>query len=226
YMIIDFNKFSPNKPLSENLLWVVESVPGLTIGADLTEALRWGYWASYNSPYFPEVRKISGYDGAYNKTHNPSFTFDLAARGEIFRRDSHLAASTSELRELHVGISAKECGMNLNCISRMEQPLSTSDRVMDLAELIRSNRYTEDPFSRSDPTLALCARGDLSDGTPLANGCYDTKATNYSWGYQHMRSVIQAGPTMYGPDLKPFNWEEYEKKENRTAASHRGLPNE
>ncbi|EER13744.1 conserved hypothetical protein, partial [Perkinsus marinus ATCC 50983] len=165
YMVIDFNKFTPGQPLNDDLLWVIESIPGLTVGEDLTRALRWGYWASYNSPYFPEVRRAAGYDEAYNKTHNPSFTYDLAARGEIFRRDSHLASVTSE--------------------------------VMDLAELIRSNRYEIDPLSKHDPTLALCARGDLPDDNPLANGCYDTKATNYTWGYQHMRSVVQAGPTMY-----------------------------
>jgi hypothetical protein len=51
---------SPGEELQEGLLWVAEQVPGLVAAADLTPTLAFGYFPSYNVPYFPEVRQIAG----------------------------------------------------------------------------------------------------------------------------------------------------------------------
>ena len=34
---------------------MAEQIPHLIQAADQTETLAWGYWPSYNVPYFPEV---------------------------------------------------------------------------------------------------------------------------------------------------------------------------
>jgi hypothetical protein len=60
-MVINYNLFVPRTPLSDGLLWVVEQIPGLVVGADKTEDLRRGYWPSYNVPYFKEIYEQSGY---------------------------------------------------------------------------------------------------------------------------------------------------------------------
>jgi hypothetical protein len=41
--------------VEDDALWVVEQVPTLVVGKDVTEILRTGYWPSYNVPFFEEV---------------------------------------------------------------------------------------------------------------------------------------------------------------------------
>lgn len=42
YMVIDLKRYQPRKHLEDNLLWVVEQIPGLVIAADQTAILRKG----------------------------------------------------------------------------------------------------------------------------------------------------------------------------------------
>lgn len=56
------------------------------LSADVTDQLERGYWASYNVPYFPEVYRQSGYPAFVNK-HGVEFSYQMAPRAEIFRRD-------------------------------------------------------------------------------------------------------------------------------------------
>ena len=55
YMVIDLNRFVPGEALRPGLLWVAEQVPGLVAAADMTDMLAFGYWPSFNVPFFPEV---------------------------------------------------------------------------------------------------------------------------------------------------------------------------
>lgn len=41
--------------LRAGLLTVVEQIPGLTVSSDETRVLQFGFWPSYNVPFFPEV---------------------------------------------------------------------------------------------------------------------------------------------------------------------------
>lgn len=61
YMIIDLKLFTPKEELKEGLLWVIEQIPGLVVGEDLTNILKQGYWSSYNVPYFKTIYEKSGY---------------------------------------------------------------------------------------------------------------------------------------------------------------------
>eukprot|EP00494_Astrolonche_serrata_P006942 UN06967 len=80
YMIVDFKLFEPGRPLNENLLWVIEEIPGLILSEDVTQQLERGYWPSYNIPYFKQIWSMSGYEAMYNKTDNTYWTYDLAPR--------------------------------------------------------------------------------------------------------------------------------------------------
>jgi len=99
YMVINYNLFVPRTPLSDGLLWVVEQIPGLVVGADKTEDLRRGYWPSYNVPYFKEIYEQSGYSRVA-QAFGPSFSYQLAPRAEIFRRDSDEVVSLETLETL------------------------------------------------------------------------------------------------------------------------------
>jgi hypothetical protein len=64
WMVVDYKRFKKGKhqsQLSNNLLWVLEQLPGHTRAEDKTEVLRkQSYWPSYNTPYFPDIYNLSG----------------------------------------------------------------------------------------------------------------------------------------------------------------------
>eukprot|EP01062_Namystynia_karyoxenos_P021923 TRINITY_DN18365_c0_g1_i1.p2 TRINITY_DN18365_c0_g1~~TRINITY_DN18365_c0_g1_i1.p2 ORF type:complete len:569 (+),score=213.54 TRINITY_DN18365_c0_g1_i1:81-1709(+) len=87
YMVVDWNKFTPGQPLQPGTLWVQEEIPGQFPGADVTDVLAFGYWPSYNVPYFPQVYGASGLRELAARGI-PSADFQTAPRAEIFRRDA------------------------------------------------------------------------------------------------------------------------------------------
>mmetsp|Transcript_22079 Transcript_22079/g.43444 ORF Transcript_22079/g.43444 Transcript_22079/m.43444 type:complete len:596 (+) Transcript_22079:294-2081(+) len=99
YMIVDFNKFEPLQPLKNDTLWVIEEMPGVVIGRDQTEVLRRGYWPSYNVPFYPEIYAKSGYASVAAK-QGPYFTYELAPRAKIFRRDHNNVHDLASLKEI------------------------------------------------------------------------------------------------------------------------------
>eukprot|EP00483_Globobulimina_turgida_P001708 UN01710 len=88
YMIINYALFKPNEPLADNFLWVIEQMPGLVAGQDMTDIVERGYWGSYNVPAIEEIYIRSGYPGLVEK-FGPQESYDLAPRARIFRRDAN-----------------------------------------------------------------------------------------------------------------------------------------
>uniref|UniRef100_A0A2C9JGW9 Phospholipase B-like n=1 Tax=Biomphalaria glabrata TaxID=6526 RepID=A0A2C9JGW9_BIOGL len=86
YMVIDLKLIKLGQVLPDNTLWVSEQIPGLVVAEDLTALLRSGYFSSYNVPYFEEIYNISGYPD-YVKKFGIDYTYQLAPRAKIFRRD-------------------------------------------------------------------------------------------------------------------------------------------
>eukprot|EP01092_Planopodium_desertum_P005955 TRINITY_DN2465_c0_g2_i3.p1 TRINITY_DN2465_c0_g2~~TRINITY_DN2465_c0_g2_i3.p1 ORF type:complete len:281 (-),score=14.90 TRINITY_DN2465_c0_g2_i3:131-895(-) len=86
YMVIDYTKFQKDVALLPGALWVAEQIPGLVMKADLTEILQFGYWPSYNVPFFPEIYELSGYPAVVEQ-FGPSYSYQMAPRARIFRRD-------------------------------------------------------------------------------------------------------------------------------------------
>merc|ERR1719240_2180913 len=65
WMVVDYNVFLPNEPLKDNTVWLVEQVPGVTEQQDISGVLRnKGYFASYNRPYFTQIRDETGHTAA------------------------------------------------------------------------------------------------------------------------------------------------------------------
>jgi hypothetical protein len=96
WMIVDYNQFTPGKPAPDNLLWVVDSVPGIVHAEDLSHRLRTeGYFASYNRPYFTDVRDRTGHTAAM-KSHGALYSWDDNPRARIFRA----AAGTDNLMSM------------------------------------------------------------------------------------------------------------------------------
>jgi len=88
YMVINYGQFKANQPLPDNFLWVIEQIPGLVAGQDMTDIVERGYWASYNVPALEVIYNMSGYPDLV-KVCGPSCSYDLAPRARIFRRDAN-----------------------------------------------------------------------------------------------------------------------------------------
>jgi len=95
-MVVDYKRFEVGKKLNPGTLWVVEQIPGYVEYADVTDQLERGYWASYNIPYFPKIYAESGY---LNFTDS-GFSYQMAPRAQIFRRDNGKAVDLSSFKEV------------------------------------------------------------------------------------------------------------------------------
>eukprot|EP00941_MAST-03F_sp_MAST-3F-sp1_P001743 g1743.t1 len=134
YMVIDFKLFEPKvAPLKKNLLWVVEEIPGLVLGSDQTETLARGYWPSYNIPFYTEVFERSGYQKLVEK-FGESWTYQLAPRAKIFRRDNS----------------------SVQTLEKLKQILRYND--------YKTDPYSLNEKNIPDPMNAICSRGDLNGG--------------------------------------------------------------
>ena len=89
-MVLDLKKIDTiNGVVADETLWIAEQIPRTIISSDVTDVLRYGYWPSYNVPYFKEIRILSGVD-KYNQLHpelRKFYDYHHCARANIFRRD-------------------------------------------------------------------------------------------------------------------------------------------
>lgn len=87
FMIVDYNLFTPGQQPPDNTLWVVETVPGLIHAQDVSYMLdpnHQGYWASYNRPFFTDIRDKAGFTDA-QKSSGRLYSWSDNPRASIFR---------------------------------------------------------------------------------------------------------------------------------------------
>lgn len=183
YMVLDLSKFRPGEALEPGLLWVAEQIPGLVVAADMTQTLAFGYWPSFNVPYFPEIYNRSGY---------PDFISRVEKHGQHFGRTTHWLSYQNSPRAR---------------IFRRDQ---AGIRDLEGAKrVLRSNRWKTDPLSEGHPIAAVCGRGDLDPENPVARGCFDTKVTSWSMAQQMQAEVVNGPTTDFWPwSVPPFRWSE------------------
>ncbi|XP_015275209.1 PREDICTED: phospholipase-B 81-like [Gekko japonicus] len=86
YMVLDTNKITLQKCIDNGALYVIEQIPKHVEYSDQTNILRKGYWPSYNIPFHETIYNMSGYR-AYVTKYGLDFSYDMAPRAKIFRRD-------------------------------------------------------------------------------------------------------------------------------------------
>jgi hypothetical protein len=96
YIVVDVAKFVAGAPLPDELVWIVEQIPGLVEGADATTLLRTGHFPSYNVPFIPSIYEASGYPQMVAK-YGYGITWDLAPRALLFRRDAHAVVDADSI---------------------------------------------------------------------------------------------------------------------------------
>jgi hypothetical protein len=100
WMIVDYNRFTPEKQVTDNTFWVLEAVPGVIHAEDMSHHLRQhGYWPSFNRPYFDDVREASGFVAA-QRTRGAMYSWLNNPRAKIFRESASTQDTLAELRAL------------------------------------------------------------------------------------------------------------------------------
>lgn len=96
WMVVDYAQFEQGQPIKDKTLMVLEQVPGLSHGEDMSERLRKdGYWASENRAFFPDVRDVSGYADA-EMMHGKLFSAEHNPRANIFGATAPKVASIQD----------------------------------------------------------------------------------------------------------------------------------
>ncbi|XP_044034726.1 phospholipase B-like 1 isoform X1 [Siniperca chuatsi] len=99
YMLVDLSRVSLGHSIRNGALIVVEQIPGKVMHSDQTQALRRGYWPSYNIPFHIEIYNLSGYSVMW-KRYGEDFSYDLCPRAKILRRDQAKVSDLSSLKHI------------------------------------------------------------------------------------------------------------------------------
>ena len=90
FMVLDMKKVDlDQRKILNGAMYIVEQIPGFFEINEVTEYLKYGYWPSYNTPFSPEIRRLSKINEMVLKTPELKHTldYDTCARANIFRRD-------------------------------------------------------------------------------------------------------------------------------------------
>eukprot|EP00118_Oscarella_pearsei_P006261 m.28417 g.28417 ORF g.28417 m.28417 type:complete len:338 (+) comp30760_c0_seq3:508-1521(+) len=99
YMLLDLKKIRLGVSIEDGTFRVAEQIPGLVVSGDVTPLLREGHWASYNVPFWEKIYNESGYVPFVEK-YGVEFSYELAPRAKIFRRDADKVTSLDSLKYL------------------------------------------------------------------------------------------------------------------------------
>eukprot|EP00392_Amoebophrya_sp_AT5.2_P002423 g2428.t1 len=200
WFAVDYKRFTPGKDVQNNLLWVVETVPGVSMKKDFSSRLMDAdpdaavgatgapseidssgqqsaskkYFVSVNRPVFTEIRRRTGMEAAEN-LYGPLYSTAQNPRAQIF---ADLVPQVQTLRDLRV--------------------------------VMRENRFPNEHFLGTgaatwnlSPAHAISSRLDLDVGLLSPNGGIDAKAVSYCLAKKMQMQVI-SGPTAL--DQKAFSW--------------------
>lgn len=120
WLIVDYSKVGPQ--LEAGAVTIVEEAPGAFEANDLTTMVRdKGYWASYNHPYYPSVRRQTQFADALDKHKNPMFAYQTTHRARLFMRKAPLVSSLDEaktlIRDNHYATDPESQGCPSNAIA-------------------------------------------------------------------------------------------------------------
>ena len=202
FMVVDYNKFQKNvhpSKLPDDLLWIIEQLPGYVESADVTQVLRdQHYWPSYNVPFFPSIYQLSDQMSIYKYVGDIA-KYDGTPRARIFKRDHNNVTDLSSLYHL----------MQYNDFKN--DPLSgcnVCSPPFSAMFSIAARQDLDDPNGHFPPVLGL---GHSADGA------IDVKITS-SELFSNLEMVAKSGPT--SQQQPSFQW----SVAKFSGVRHRGEP--
>ncbi len=222
YMVLNLNKFrdfesgsganNPEpEPLKDELLYLVEQIPRLVAHGDVTPILRYGYFPSYNEPYFKEVYVAAGYAAYVNKTHDFEETHSLAPRATIFRRDQHeadshegvmkiLRSNNYKVDPLSKGSPRKAVCSRGDLDSLFVAPTDVkglrSGEYKSSVSYVFGNEKVDAELETTDMGTTAKYLQDVMKSVKVPSGCYDTKISSTKWTKQGLQAQVVSGPTV------------------------------
>lgn len=204
-MVVDGKLFKPGNALPDNTLFVVEQIPGLMVGKDISIELAEGHFGSFNVPYHHEIYVASGYPYIDKLERKTTYTeYQMAPRAQIFRRDQ---TDVKDIESFKVLMRSNSTLFFRNYYSYFLN-IYTYFMLLIFIVLILIVDYKTDPLSGGDPMNAICSRGDLRS-SPYADGGYDTKVSSVNMLTNASNSLVMAAYIINGPtsqNLPPFVW--------------------
>lgn len=203
YMIVDLKLIDlKNKKLADKAFMINEQTPLNTYTKDVTDFLRnQKYWPSFNTPFFPEVRKAFGYEELVERVNKNG------SDEEKFMINSTLGYESNDRFKLLKKIAPKVNNLN------------------EFKQVFRYNNYKVDEESLKRPGFSLSSRFDLDTGVQrMCMGAYDAKVLAISEikdnGLGKFHAIL--GPTEgeKESDIGPLIWSENDTCKN---VSHIGI---
>ena len=143
WMVLDFSRFREGMDPADGFLHVIEEVPGYVHSEDMTQKLiSDGYWASYNNPYFSDIREISGNEALCKQ--DPHYCYDSDPRAKIFKEHQHEVVDIDTMKSM------------IAYNHWQTDPLSNNDSCSAVAcrqdlEPVEANKY---PFGATDAKVS------------------------------------------------------------------------
>lgn len=194
WLVVDYNLFVPGQRVPGNTLWAVEQVPGLTHKADVSEVLNLnGYWASYNRPYFPDVRALSGHKEA-EREYGPLYSYANNPRASIFKKIGPNVADLFSMRS----------AMNRNTFPKEGTTPSSPSHAI-------SARYDLDPDGGAFPNGGIDAKVTnrclfrMLQCQAVSGPTHDTQPV-FRWTADNGLDIFPGWPHIGMPDIFNFDW--------------------
>ena len=100
YTVVDMKRFAYGEDLLPNTVTVIDDVPSHIVSGDVTEVIeKNNYFASYDVPYFEEVRLKAGYE-ALAVSYPEMYSYTESSRAQILKSRAPKAVSRESVRDL------------------------------------------------------------------------------------------------------------------------------
>merc|ERR1719235_2366983 len=190
-MIVDYNRFVPQKTVPDGTLWVVEQIPGMSFKKDMTPELRdKGYWASYNRPYFKTIRDLSGHTQAQGQ-YGALYSYDSGPRASIFKSVAPLTEHLMDMR----GVMDRNTFPNEGVLPN--DPGHAISARMDLG-------FSKLPNGGIDAKVANRCLFRSMQVQAISGPSHETLAP-FKW-MDGAAEVVAGWPHLGLPDVWDFNW--------------------
>jgi len=191
WSIVDYNRFVPGKPIKDNTLWVLEQVPGMMFRKDMSFHLRDnGYFASYNRPFFKEIRDMSGHTAAEGK-YGGLYSYAKGPRASIFSGAAPLVDVLMDMR----GVMNRNQWPNEGVLP--SEPGHAISARMDLA-------FSKIPNGGIDAKVVnYCLFRSMQ--CQAISGPSHTNQPVFKW-MDGTAEMFKGWPHMGMPDVYDFNW--------------------
>jgi len=195
WMVVDYNKFVPGKPLVNGTLSVIEQVPGLSHTADMSMWLQTKrYWGSENRPWYKDIRDSVGATEA-EEMHGELFSADKNPRAKVFAATAPQVRSLAEMRtEMQRNRWPHEVGVGL-----YSAPYHAISARGDL------DKESPNPNGGVDSKVTNRCLAKLLQCNAISGPTHDTQKV-FKWTDKNGKELFPGSPHDGLPDSWGFGW--------------------